>query len=60
MESRGARAWRWLREHAVNIVAALVVWYRIITPLAQLGKCRADELTWGLFRTRLLILWDTC
>jgi spermidine/putrescine transport system permease protein len=31
--SRGARAWRWLREHAVNIVAALVVVYLLI-PIA--------------------------
>jgi spermidine/putrescine transport system permease protein len=31
--SRGARAWRWLREHAVNIVAALVVIYLLI-PIA--------------------------
>jgi spermidine/putrescine transport system permease protein len=33
MESRGARAWRWLREHAVNIVAALVVVY-LLLPIA--------------------------
>ncbi|MGE5407415.1 MAG: ABC transporter permease [Syntrophothermus sp.] len=32
-ESRPARAWRWLREHAVNIVAALVVVYLLI-PIA--------------------------
>jgi spermidine/putrescine transport system permease protein len=32
-ESRGARAWRWLREHAVNIAAALVVLYLLI-PIA--------------------------
>jgi spermidine/putrescine transport system permease protein len=32
-ESRWARAWRWLREHAVNIVAALVVLYLLI-PIA--------------------------
>ncbi|HET7122452.1 MAG TPA: ABC transporter permease [Solirubrobacterales bacterium] len=32
-ESRGARAWRWLREHAVNIVAALVVVY-LLLPIA--------------------------
>jgi spermidine/putrescine transport system permease protein len=32
-ESRGARAWRWLREHAVNIVAGLVVLYLLI-PIA--------------------------
>jgi spermidine/putrescine transport system permease protein len=32
-KSRGARAWRWLREHAVNIVAALVVVYLLI-PIA--------------------------
>jgi spermidine/putrescine transport system permease protein len=32
-ESRGARAWRWLREHAVNIVAALVVLY-LLLPIA--------------------------
>ena len=29
-ESGGARAWRWLREHAVNIVGALVVLYLLI------------------------------
>lgn len=29
-ESSGARAWRWLREHAVNIVAGLVVLYLLI------------------------------
>ena len=29
----GIRAWRWLREHAVNIVAALVVIYLLI-PIA--------------------------
>lgn len=29
-ESGGARAWRWLREHAVNIVAVLVVIYLLI------------------------------
>jgi spermidine/putrescine transport system permease protein len=29
-KSSGARAWRWLREHAVNIVAALVVLYLLI------------------------------
>ena len=33
MEGRGARAWRWLREHAVNIVAALVVVY-LLLPIA--------------------------
>jgi spermidine/putrescine transport system permease protein len=33
MESRGARAWRWLREHAINIVAALVVVY-LLLPIA--------------------------
>jgi spermidine/putrescine transport system permease protein len=32
-ESRGTRAWRWLREHAVNIVAGLVVLYLLI-PIA--------------------------
>jgi len=32
-EGRGARAWRWLREHAVNIVAGLVVLYLLI-PIA--------------------------
>jgi spermidine/putrescine transport system permease protein len=32
-ESRTARAWRWLREHAVNIVAGLVVVYLLI-PIA--------------------------
>jgi len=32
-ESRGARGWRWLREHAVNIVAALVVLY-LLLPIA--------------------------
>ncbi len=32
-ESRGARGWRWLREHAVNIVAGLVVLYLLI-PIA--------------------------
>jgi spermidine/putrescine transport system permease protein len=32
-ESRWARAWRWLREHAVNIVAALVVLY-LLLPIA--------------------------
>jgi spermidine/putrescine transport system permease protein len=32
-ESTGTRAWRWLREHAVNIVAALVVLYLLI-PIA--------------------------
>lgn len=32
-ESAGARAWRWLREHAVNIVAGLVVLYLLI-PIA--------------------------
>lgn len=32
-ESSGARAWRWLREHAVNIVAGLVVLYLLI-PIA--------------------------
>jgi spermidine/putrescine transport system permease protein len=29
-ETRTARAWRWLREHAVNIVAVLVVIYLLI------------------------------
>jgi spermidine/putrescine transport system permease protein len=29
-ESGGARAWRWLREHAVNIVAVLVVIYLLV------------------------------
>jgi len=33
MEGRGAQAWRWLREHAVNIVAALVVFY-LLLPIA--------------------------
>ncbi|HET9152983.1 MAG TPA: ABC transporter permease [Solirubrobacterales bacterium] len=33
MEGRGTRAWRWLREHAVNIVAALVVVY-LLLPIA--------------------------
>lgn len=32
-ESSGTRAWRWLREHAVNIVAALVVLY-LLLPIA--------------------------
>ncbi|MET0558099.1 MAG: ABC transporter permease [Solirubrobacterales bacterium] len=32
-ESRSSRSWRWLREHAVNIVAALVVLYLLI-PIA--------------------------
>jgi spermidine/putrescine transport system permease protein len=32
-ETRGARAWRWLREHAVNIAAGLVVLYLLI-PIA--------------------------
>jgi len=32
-ESRGTRAWRWLREHAVNMVAGLVVLYLLI-PIA--------------------------
>ena len=32
-ESGGARAWRWLREHAVNIAAGLVVLYLLI-PIA--------------------------
>ena len=32
-EGRGGRAWRWLREHAVNIVAGLVVLYLLI-PIA--------------------------
>ena len=32
-EGTGARAWRWLREHAVNIAAALVVLYLLI-PIA--------------------------
>ncbi|MCW2989312.1 MAG: transporter permease [Solirubrobacterales bacterium] len=32
-EGRAARAWRWLREHAVNIVAVLVVIYMLI-PIA--------------------------
>jgi spermidine/putrescine transport system permease protein len=32
-EGRGARAWRWLREHGVNIVAGLVVLYLLI-PIA--------------------------
>jgi spermidine/putrescine transport system permease protein len=30
---RGSEAWRWLREHAVNIVAALVVLY-LLVPIA--------------------------
>ncbi len=29
-ESTGTRAWRWLREHAVNIVAVLVVVYLLV------------------------------
>jgi spermidine/putrescine transport system permease protein len=33
MEGRGGRAWRWLREHAVNVVAALVVVY-LLLPIA--------------------------
>jgi spermidine/putrescine transport system permease protein len=33
MEGRGARTWRWLREHAVNIVGALVVLY-LLLPIA--------------------------
>ncbi len=33
MEGGGARAWRWLREHAVNLVAGLVVVYMLI-PIA--------------------------
>lgn len=32
-ESGGARAWRWLREHAVNIVAVAVVLY-LLVPIA--------------------------
>ncbi len=32
-ETAGARAWRWLREHAVNIVGGLVVLYMLI-PIA--------------------------
>jgi spermidine/putrescine transport system permease protein len=32
-EGRAARGWRWLREHAVNVVAALVVLYLLI-PIA--------------------------
>jgi spermidine/putrescine transport system permease protein len=32
-ESGGARAWRWLREHAVNIVGGLVVVY-LLLPIA--------------------------
>ncbi|HEX2393200.1 MAG TPA: ABC transporter permease [Solirubrobacterales bacterium] len=32
-ERSGARAWRWLREHAVNIVAGLVVIYMLV-PIA--------------------------
>jgi spermidine/putrescine transport system permease protein len=32
-EGRGARSWRWLREHAINIVAGLVVLYLLI-PIA--------------------------
>jgi spermidine/putrescine transport system permease protein len=32
-EGRARRAWRWLREHAVNIVAAMVVIYMLI-PIA--------------------------
>jgi spermidine/putrescine transport system permease protein len=32
-EGAGTRAWRWLREHAVNIVAALVVVY-LLLPIA--------------------------
>lgn len=32
-ETRGNRAWRWLREHAVNVVAGLVVLYLLI-PIA--------------------------
>ena len=32
-ESRGARAWRWLREHAVMIVGVLVVIY-LLVPIA--------------------------
>ncbi|MGN6664608.1 MAG: ABC transporter permease [Solirubrobacterales bacterium] len=32
-ESGAARAWRWLREHAINIVAALVVVY-LLLPIA--------------------------
>ena len=32
-EGGGSRAWRWLREHAVNIVAALVVVY-LLLPIA--------------------------
>lgn len=32
-EGAGTRAWRWLREHAVNIVAALVVVYMLL-PIA--------------------------
>lgn len=32
-ESAGTRAWRWLREHAVNVVAALVVVY-LLLPIA--------------------------
>jgi spermidine/putrescine transport system permease protein len=32
-ESRSARAWRWLREHAINIIAGLVVLYLLI-PIA--------------------------
>lgn len=33
MSGRGSNAWRWLREHAVQIVAALVVLYMLI-PIA--------------------------
>lgn len=33
MEGGAARAWRWLREHAVNVVAALVVVY-LLLPIA--------------------------
>jgi spermidine/putrescine transport system permease protein len=32
-EGRGARSWRWLREHAINIVAGLVVLY-LLVPIA--------------------------
>ncbi|HEX7245940.1 MAG TPA: ABC transporter permease [Solirubrobacterales bacterium] len=33
MEGRASKAWRWLREHAVNVAAALVVLYLLI-PIA--------------------------
>ncbi|HEU5143013.1 MAG TPA: ABC transporter permease, partial [Solirubrobacterales bacterium] len=61
--SGGARAWAWLRHHALPIYAALAVAYMlvpiVVVAVFSFGEAPKDKLTFGLDNGFTLEYWET-